>query len=79
MVHSGCVVFKFHVSHGLQLYDKLYIGEGGRQHRTTPAGQIFGGVATPATPAVLYSTIQYNTKFVKRHVAVLSESLDAYG
>jgi len=22
MVHSGCVVFKIHVSHGLQLYDK---------------------------------------------------------
>ena len=21
MVHSGCVVFKIHVSHGLQLYD----------------------------------------------------------
>ena len=24
MVYSGCVVFKIHVSHGLQLYDKLY-------------------------------------------------------
>jgi len=24
---------------------------GGRQHRTIPAGQILGGVATPATPA----------------------------
>ena len=23
MVHSGCVVFKIHVSHGLQLYDKF--------------------------------------------------------
>ena len=28
------------------------LGGGGRQHRTTPAGQILG-VATPATPAAL--------------------------
>jgi len=26
---------------------------GGRQYRTTPAGQILAGVATPATPAAL--------------------------
>jgi len=25
MVHSGYVVFKIYVSHGLQLYDKLFI------------------------------------------------------
>jgi len=24
MVHSGCVIFKIHASHGLWLYDKLY-------------------------------------------------------
>jgi len=52
MMHSGCVVFKIHVSHGSWLYDKLYYRKkiktlvkilGGRQHRKTLAGQILGG------------------------------------
>ena len=32
---------------------------GGRQHRTTPAGQILG-VATPATPAALTPIVIFN-------------------
>ena len=55
MVHSGCVVFKIHVlwkwqrlavfrsSAGGKKIKHLSKYWGGRQHRTTPAGQILGG------------------------------------
>ena len=70
-MHSGCVVFKIHVSHGSWLYDKLYYRKkiktlvkilGGRQHRTTPAGQIFGG-RDPCNPCGVHA-------YVKRLVGV---------
>jgi len=43
---------------------------GGRQHRTTPAGQILG-VATPATPAALTPMLPHFCSTPSRHVVCL--------
>ena len=43
---------------------------GGRQHRTTPAGQILG-VATPATPAALTPMLPHFWSTPSRHVICL--------
>jgi len=63
MVHSACVVFKIHVSHGLYscminfievpVCAKRTIQTGKSMSPQTPAGQILGRVATPVTPAAL--------------------------
>jgi len=56
MVHSGCVVSMINFIEVPEVGKTLVKILGGRQHRTTPAGQILGGVATPATPAALTPT-----------------------
>jgi len=55
MVHSGCVVFKIHVSHGLYLYDKLYRSTslcliGGSSTQDVPCRSNIGGGLRPLQP-----------------------------
>ena len=51
MVHSGCVVFKIHVSHGKNKTLAKILG-------VVNTGQILG-VATPATPLALTPMSKY--------------------
>jgi len=70
MVHSGCVVFKIHVSH--EKNKTLVEIFGGRQHRTTPAGQILGG-RDPCNPCGVDA---HATAFLEH--AVTSRGLSSY-
>ena len=50
MVHAGCVVSMINFIELPEVDKTLVKILGGRQHRTTPAGQILGGSRDPCNP-----------------------------